>query len=270
MAREYGLDFEELASAFIAESGTPYVLVQVPVDRAQGLAAELEVAIRRCYVSDASIEARHQELSVAKDELVKAKVPDRGSVMAGDFGEIITALFQITEVHPQEILDPKKWRLKQDRTKPAPHSDVVQFILPEWPQPSQSDRLICAEVKTKSTAGASTPVASAIADSKKDQEGRLAKTLVWFRERALHDNLGTVSIEHLERFINAIDGPPSTREFRAVAVICASLVDEETRDIELPPSDECALLVISIPNLKENYEAAYDAVAASFGDGASN
>jgi hypothetical protein len=39
--------------------------------------------------------------------------------MAGDFGEILAALFQATSEHPGEVIDPMKWRLKHDRTKPA-------------------------------------------------------------------------------------------------------------------------------------------------------
>ena len=73
--------------------------------------------------------------------------------MAGDFGEILVMLYHAALEQPTEILGPKKWRLKQDRTKPAPYSDVVHFVVPSWPQSSDQDRILCSEVKTKSTAG---------------------------------------------------------------------------------------------------------------------
>lgn len=260
---ELGLDLEVLGAAFTVVQSTPYVVIEVPVERAKTLAAELGTAVRRFYVSDPRLEERSLATAVTKKEFVEAKIPDRGSVMAGDFGEILTAIFQGTEIYPQELLDPKKWRLKQDRTKPAPHSDVVQFVLPSWPDPSEADQILCTEVKTKSTKGTWTPIEAAIADSKKDQAGRLAKTLVWLRERALDSDLGTVSIDHLNRFIQAVDHPPASRVFRAVAVICSSLLDAETKDLKVLPSDECALIVISVPDLKSNYEELYDAVVSS-------
>lgn len=179
--------------------------------------------------------------------------------MAGDFGEILTALFHAASEHPGVVLDSKKWRLKQDRTQPAPCSDVVQMILPHWPAASAEDRIICAEVKTKSTIGTSKPIVSAIADSEKDSSRRFVKTLNWLKERAINTGLSTISIEQLDRFIHPTDHPEATREFRAVAVICASLVADELNDVVPPPPSERALIVISVPNLKATYEQVFDA-----------
>lgn len=261
--RDLGLDLAALKITFATVHETPYVLIEVASDLANQLAVELGTAVRRCYIADGVLDARHAETEVPKQELIGVKIPDRGSVMAGDFGEILTALFQAIEEHPSNVLDPKKWRLKSDRTKPAPGSDVVQFILPTWPDASSEDRLICSEVKTKSTAGTSSPIQAAIADSERDSDGRLLKTLLWLRERALDTGLGTVSAEQLRRFIEATDYPPAKREYRAVAVVCSSLVEDELQDIAPPPQDERVLVVITVPDLKRNYEAIYDAVLAS-------
>lgn len=258
---ELGLDLESLAGIFVTVQERPYALIAVPPEKAASLAAELGTAIRRYYVADSKLEERHRVTTIARSELVRWKLPDRGSVMAGDFGEILTAVFHGAQLHPAQILDPKKWRLKQDRTKPAPHSDIVQFIVPLWPLSSAEDRVLCAEVKTKSTDGASTPVLSAIADSRKDQDGRLVKTLLWLRERASFEELGTVTIETLNRFINAIDHPEAAREYRAVAVVSADLLDKEIAGVDLPPTEDCTLVVISVPDLKTNYEATYEAAA---------
>ena len=81
-----------------------------------------------------------------------------GSVMAGDYGEIVTALYLASSAHPAEVLEPKMWRLKSRRTKASEGSDVVQLRLPHWPTASDEDAITCAEVKTKSTNGKSTPV----------------------------------------------------------------------------------------------------------------
>jgi hypothetical protein len=161
------------------------------------------------------------------------------------------------------VRDPKKWRLKQDRTKPAPQSDVVQFLVPQWPSASDADALVCAEVKTKSTKSASSPVAKAITDSKKDQEGRLVKTLQWLRERSMTEDLGTVDDALIDRFLKPIEHPPARHDFKAVVVICSTLVEDELKSMTAPLPDKAALVVISVDQLKDHYEALYQAVAAA-------
>ncbi|WP_155980905.1 hypothetical protein [Nocardia sp. CNY236] len=157
-------------------------------------------------------------------------------------------------------MDPKKWRLKVERTKAAPKADVVQFVLPEWPTPSARDRVLCAEVKTKATKGSFTPIQNAIEGSAMDRAGRLVKTLLWLQERAILGDLGTVTLDQINRFVDATDYPPAHREFRAVAVICANLVAAETASVTVPAADECALIVITVPDLKSTYQAVFDAI----------
>jgi hypothetical protein len=263
---ELELDFEALGEVFSTSQSTPFAVIEIDVEQAATFAASLGVPVRRCYISDPKLQARIAETSASAREVVGAKLPDRGSTMAGDFGEILTALFHAASEHPQVVLDPKKWRLKQDRTKPAPGSDVVQMILPRWPAASVDDRIICAEVKTKSTSGASTPIASAIADSEKDSSRRFVKTLNWLKERAIDTGLSTTSIEQLDRFIHPVDHPEATREFRAVAVICASLLEDELVGVVPPPPSERALIVISVPDLKETYERVFEAALVTAED----
>ena len=57
--------------------------------------------------------------------------------------------------------------------------------------------------------------------------------------------------------MKATDHPPAIYEFRAVAVISSELVEQETSDITVPENGECTLVVISMPDLKANYENLY-------------
>lgn len=261
--KELEIDLEAFGELFATVQSSPFILVEIDAEQAAALAGQLGVPVRRCYIGDEALRERMTKTQSSAQTIIGAKLPDRGSTMAGDFGEILTALFQAAREHPGEVLVPKKWRLKHDRTKPASGSDVVQLILPHWPSPSGEDRVICSEVKTKSTRGNSKPVASAIEDSKKDSSRRFVKTLVWLKERALDTGLSTVSVEQLDRFIHAVDYPAAQREFRAVAVISAALVEAELEGIEAPPADERALIVISVPDLKANYESVFDAALIS-------
>lgn len=260
---ELGLDFSHLLPWFKHEQEVPYVLVRVSAEQTKSWGDMLGVPIRRCYVADNELESNAQRTGRPKSELVSAKLPDPGSTMAGDFGEILVYLYQAVQEHPTAIIAPKKWRLKQDRTKPAPYSDVVQFVLPSWPQPTEYDLLLCSEVKTKSTQGSSAPIVAAIADCKKDRTSRLAKTLVWLRDQALGQSLGSTTIEHLDRFINATDHPPAQRHFRAVAVVCSSLIDNELAFAPEEASADYTVVVISVPDLKLIYETVFSAVHAT-------
>lgn len=259
MIDDLDFDFALAAPWFRLDRDTPYVFVQVSDEHAKLWADNLGLAVRRCYVSDSIINERATALGVDRAEIIAARLPDAGATMAGDFGEILVYFFQGAQTLPAAALGPKKWRLKQDRTKPAPHSDVVQFVLPSWPQSSPNDVLLCAEVKTKSTDGDSTPIKSAIDDCAKDRTSRLARTLVWLRERALLEPLGDVQIAHLDRFINATDHPQATKRFRAVAVVCQSLVGEELQSAPDTASQEYTVVVIAVPDLKKTYSAVFDA-----------
>lgn len=256
---DLGFDIETALGWFPHEQEAPYVLVRVSEEHAQAWANAIGVAVRRCYVSDAIVQARAAALGVPEANIIAAAMPDRGSTMSGDFGEILVYFYQAAQELPNQSIGPRKWRLKQDRTKPAPHSDVVHFVLPNWPTPSADDRLLCAEVKTKATDGAFTPISKAIDDCKKDRTSRLAKTLVWLRDRALLGDVEDVEIAQLERFINATDHPEATRRFRAVAVVCEDLVDGELGDAPGAADAAYTLVVISVPELKDRYQSVYDA-----------
>ncbi|WP_201263268.1 Hachiman antiphage defense system protein HamA [Mycobacterium avium] len=261
--RDLGLDPDALKKLFSNAQQSPYVVINVSAEFVAQLGPDLGTAFRRCYITDDAVSRRVAETKATQRDVIAVKIPDRGSVMAGDFGEILTSLVQAAEEHPTELLDPRKWRLKNDRTKAAPRSDVVQFVLPRWPDASSEDRLICSEVKTKSTASSNSPILQAIADSQKDSDGRLVKTLVWLRERALDTGLESVSIDQLNRFIEAIDHPPAEREFRAVAVVCDGLIKAELEGFELPDTEDRAVVIVVVPDLKQNYEAVYDLVVES-------
>ena len=253
------LNLEWVRTWFPHEQDAPYVLVRVSDDHAQGLSDALGDAVRRCYITDSLLVAGSATPNVSQREIIAAKLPDPGATMAGDFGEILVYLYQGTGEHPITPIGATKWRLKQDRTKPAPYSDVVHFVLPAWPNSSAEDAILCAEVKTKSTASAFRPIRAAIEDSLKDRTSRLAKTLVWLRERALTEDLGDVQIEHLDRFLKATDHPAARKRFCAVAVMSAELVEAELTAAPVEEPTTYTVAVISVPQLRAVYTSVFAA-----------
>jgi len=256
---DLGLDLKHVRTWFPHEQETPYVLVRVRDNQAKAWSDVLGIAVRRCYLTDALLTQSAASRKMGQPEVIDAKLPDAGSTMAGDFGEILVYLYQGAHEHPRVAFGATKWRLKQDRTKPAPHSDVVHLVLASWPTPSADDLVICSEVKTKSTGGAFRPIRSAIDDSLKDRTSRLTRTLVWLRERALTEDLGDIKLEHLDRFINATDHPEALKRFRAVAVVSADLVEAELADAPEEAPAEYTVVVISVPQLRATYTSVFDA-----------
>lgn len=258
MPTELGLDLGEVASWFPHEQEAPYVLVRVPEELARTWGDILGIPVRRCYVSDNLLRKQSAEVGRPQRELIAARLPDPGSVMSGDFGEIVVYLYQAGYVHPAPVLGPKKWRLKQDRTKAAPHSDVIHFVVPHWPQASADDAILCAEVKSKATDTEFAPVLRAIEGCSKDRTSRLAKTLQWLQERALFEPHG-VPLEVIERFVHAAEHPPCTKQFRAVAVVCSSLVEGALEDAPKVQPQDFSVVVIAVPHLRDTYMRVFEA-----------
>lgn len=261
---ELGLQIDAVLPWFVSEPSQHYARVSVPAEYVATWNDLLRNAVRRCYISDEQLATRAATVHSTCAEILGAVLPDAGSVMSGDFGEIVGYIYLASREQATAVIGPKRWRLKQDRTKPAPGSDVVQLVLPQWPNASADDRLVCGEIKAKATPGAFTPIADAVAGSLKDSTSRLSRTMVWLRERAVLGNIGIVTVDQLNRFINATEYPPYTRQFHAIAVICSNLVQGELATIvpdNIPPG--CALAVISVPNLRDTYTAVYEAVHQS-------
>jgi hypothetical protein len=121
-----GLDLDVFAASFIEVSDTPFLVVRAEAAESEKWAELLGVPARRCYIADDKLVKRARAANVGGSAIAAAKIPDPGSVMSGDFGEILTAFFFAARTLPAVSIDPVRWRYKADRTKAAPYSDVVQ------------------------------------------------------------------------------------------------------------------------------------------------
>lgn len=218
---------------------------------------------RRCYIADDKLKSRASAHAITGSEVAALTIPDPGSVMSGDFGEILAGFYLAASVLPEVVIDPAKMRYKADRKKAAPHSDIVQFSLPKWPASSEEDRITCAEVKAKATDSKFDPIEAAVKGTATDRGGRLVNTLNWLKEKAITDGSDTVEVAQLERFIAAIDHPALNRDFRAIAVIDSAFVDMVVGWGTVPDPSECTLIVISVPELKTRYTELFAAIVES-------
>lgn len=263
---ELGYNFAESLAWFDHQQEYPYVLIQITNDQAVRILQDMPVPARRCYITDELMAQKAVDNNVSEREVLISKIPDPSSTMAGDFGEILCYFYHSSKYLPANLLGAKKWRLKQDRTKPAPFSDVVHFLMPNRPMASDDDAVYCTESKVKSTNSPSTPITSAIQDCAKDRVSRLSKTLVWLRARGLTEDLGDLDINLLDRFINATDHPAASKHYRAIAIISEEYLKQELQQAPDENDPEFTLVVISIPNLKGTYESVFDAIRGSVSD----
>jgi hypothetical protein len=245
---------------FSQTKAAPYERYDISASNAGALSDKLAAPLRRCYITDNLLQARvaaNEELTELM--VIASKLPDPGAVMAGDFGEVLGFLFHCS-ISPDGAIGIKKWRLKQDRTKAAPGSDVVHLVFDD-PENGYStdDYVLCSEVKTKSTGGSSTPIQSAIDDCEKDRTSRLAATLNWLKDRAISDGVDDVSIAQLDRFIKADAHPAYKKRFQAVAVICDSLIATEVRTAPAVKPTDYTLVVIGVPELHKTYNEVFAA-----------
>jgi Cap4 SAVED domain len=264
-----GLDYATIRSWFQNKATSGYTCVEMSAAHATDLGNKIGLAIRRCYLSDQTL-AKLLKGGFKERDLIQLKIPDAGSVMSGDFGEILTYMFHLCDHVGGELAGAKKWRLKEDRLKASPKSDVVHFALPKWPASSIDDEVICSEVKSKATASNTyRPLTTAMEGSKGDRTGRLAKTLVWLREKEILQSETGFTIEQLERFLKSDQHPTFTRRFNVVVVICKDLFEAEI--VADPPLTDSVhqTTIIVIPSLHATYTDVFAKVlASSAGNGA--
>lgn len=215
----------------------------------------LTASLPECYITKAKLRERIKVTGKSASELLANKVPDPGSVMSGDFGEIFTLFFLGSE-RDEKVALIKKWLYKQDREKPAPHSDVVILYREFENKSSAKDFVISAEAKQKSTKGKFAPIAAAIDGVGRDHTGRLARTLAWLREKAI-DHGTKEEAAFIERFTHDLS-VTYEKNYKAVAVIDMELLDDELNRKPCPAlTGAFEVVVIGIRDLKTLYESVF-------------
>ena len=239
------------------EGGLSAQCLSLCADQAEALSAYLIKKLPFCYVSQKHLTER-QLAGFTVKEVLDAKLPDQGSVMAGEFGEILT-MFYLRHERKDKTTAVRKWRYKQDRNKPTPHSDVI--ILHRGDTITTNDYVICAESKVKSTPSTFAPIERAVEGMTEDRIGRLARSLTWLKEKAI-DHETPERKAFIERFTDA--GPVTfAKYFHAVAVIDNRFLESELRKtLPIPVTEsDCSIIVLGLDNLQELYERIYASVS---------
>ncbi|TAK63393.1 Hachiman antiphage defense system protein HamA [Methylobacter sp.] len=216
-----------------------------------------------CYTTKKHIQQRVNKTELSACQIIANKLPDPGSVMSGDFGEVLT-LFFLSSERTENTTPIKKWRYKENRLKAAPLSDVILLYREFDDKLSKNDFVICAEAKQKATKSKEFfPIEKSIEGFELDKTGRLARTLTWLKEKAI-DQESSKKINFINRFTSNHLSVEYKKHFKAVAIVDRELLDEELiRQLKLPQQDESfEVIVLGIDKLKSLYETVYSRAQA--------
>lgn len=246
---------------FFEKTNNGYLILKLKAEQRDAFLSIIPQEYRKCYITDKKIEELLSTHSgkVSAKKIIQSKIPDPGSVMAGEFGEITAYFVLMGKYLPLKLFAPKKWRWKIDRNKALPFTDIIMFHINK--KPSDEDLIMSAEVKTKSTKHTKNPIQQAVKGVQNDNISRLARTLRWLKDIHTSVEPNPVKIEYLDRLINSQEDKYGkyTKHFKAVAVIDSSFLDNDLKEeIEDPDMDgDFEIIVISIDTLKEVYEDTY-------------
>lgn len=210
-----------------------------------------------CYICSNKLK-RLTDNGIDKKEVFKAIFPTIGSIQSGDFGEILSN-FIIEQIEVDSV-GVKKWRWKESKDSPVHKIDLVLTSIEDLDKPSPSDKLILGEVKAKATDLKYSQVKNAIDDIKKEDAARVARTIIWAREKYILD--GEVElVKRLDRFIKSTEDSYGEYEKKlyAIGVIDKNFVEADLSDGKESIEDrgEINLFVVSIDKLKEVYQEVY-------------
>ena len=254
----------------IKKSDISFILLKLEKDNSKKFRLHLPLKFRQCYISDNELAERLQDPDLTNADILDAYLPDKGSVMAGEFGEIISFYLVKSIYLPIQLSGPLKWRIKPDAKRAAQYTDVVLYHLADPISPTKEDILVAVESKVKSTKTNKHPIQDAIDGSAEDRTRRLAVTLAWLRRRAIKTN-NKVRRKIYERFIKISVHGSYKRHFKAIALIDQSFVDTElAKDKNTTQClENTELLVVSIPALQNLNESVYSDIIALEGPTAS-
>lgn len=248
-------------SDWLKENNDKYTILQLDSEKLSDLIDFLPKQFKKFYISEEEINESLRKgvpEKIDKKIILSSCIPDKGNVMAGDFGEITGYILLQERYHPVLLEGPFKWRWKEDKNKPMGKTDVLLYNCNENPSPD--DLLVTAETKLKATKKSTyDPIKNASEGAKLDSTSRMAKTLSWLNDKALRSGDYQAS-KKLERFLFSIEEGfgPYQKNCKAVIFIEESLLEEELqRERLLPELENFEIIIVSISGLKDLYQKVY-------------
>src|SRR5687767_4273948 len=115
---------------FARTNSEGFIQYKLKDEEKANLLAAIPNKVQECYISKKELKSLCKKLdTTAAEFLAEYKIPDDGKIMSGDFGEIFCLLIVKNRLKMKgvNVFGIPKWRWKQQRNKPAPHSDAILF-----------------------------------------------------------------------------------------------------------------------------------------------
>ena len=216
---------------------------------------EITLEFRQCYIADNILEEKAKKNKMPMSKYLEEFIlPSKGNIKAGDFGEMLSYFFVIEHYAFKEIIlfSPRKWQWKQDKNKAMPYSDAVCFHREDKNTPTENDFVICVESKMKATKSKECRIQEAVEGANTDKVSRLAKTLLWLRDKYAKD--GDMKMrKYIERYLEPVEKETYSKNFKAFAII-----DNEFEKFEISQpiinDNDISIIIIIMDNLKDMYE----------------
>lgn len=224
------------------------------------LISQVQSKFQECYISNRDLRRLCSQLNKEKNEILsRFKLPDEGNIMSGDFGEIFCLLLVKNNLSTKgvKVYGIPKWRWKQQRNKPAPHSDGILFHIKDSKQPCPDDYMVSVESKMKSTVNKKyNPIQNSINGATDDKLGRVSKTLIWLDEKYGLEGKANL-LKQLERFKKPDVYGTYKRHYKAIAIIDSALFEKELNSGWANNDQDIQVVVFSINELKDAYEQTF-------------
>jgi hypothetical protein len=238
------------------------------------------IPFREAYISEEKLNHIVSHFPTTRKEAISKRLPRKGGVMSGDFGEILSFYMACQIWSPSVNVMPMKWRFKDSKKDASKYTDVILFELHDVDNPSVDDAMFTYEVKTCATGlGDGTykvhvrpsyknykdgklecTIIEAVFDANKDAVERAAETIPYLLTRCEDEDLYNLH-KQIYRFREA-EKTTYKKVYNAVAIMDSTTLSKQ---ISRMPGDLLRIhpnvknvYCIPIDNLQNVYESVYD------------
>ena len=237
------------------------------------------IPFREAYITEEKLTHIVSHFPTTRIEAISERLPRKGMVMSGDFGEILSFYLACQIWAPMANVLPMKWRFKDSKKDASKYTDIILFSLLDPNNPSENDAMFTYEVKTCATALGNNvyqihkrpsfitykdgkkecTILEAVFDANNDAVERAAETIPYLLTRCEDENLYDLHKQIL-RFKNA-EKVTYQKEYNAVAVVDSSTLEEQIArmpsDLLTVHSNVKNVYCVPMEGLKSVYERVY-------------
>ena len=243
------------------------------------------IPFRQAYITDPKLSYIISKYKTKREDEIKSQLPNKGDVMSGDFGEILSFYLACQIWSPTANVFPMKWRFKDKKKAPSHYTDIMLFELQNPSDPnnaSVNDALYTYEVKTRATKLTNTiypvhkrksfvtykdgklecTILEAVFDANKDAVERAAETIPYLELRCKEEDYEELYYQ-IHRFSDAVS-TTYRKEHNAVAIVDGDILAEQMSRM---PNDLLAqhpnvknVYCLPIKELKSLYERVYNEI----------